>query len=178
MWTQRITQLECSQLWLRLAIELLSARLSITFQSNAKETLAAVRNRKSRWNFQRFLLPYRFQEILLLPISLLFTAKITAGQSVVSWSGRWQSTYADISSYWRLACQRCSLCFISMAATSNDRREASASSPMCIDDQLLGLPLVDSGTQVYNWSDEQLEIIAEHRPVSYTHLTLPTIYSV
>jgi len=55
-----------------------------------------------------------------------------------------------------------------MAATvtctdSNDRRGASASSPMCIDDQLLGLPLVDSGTQVYNWSDEQLEIIAEHR---------------
>ena len=44
-----------------------------------------------------------------------------------------------------------------MAATSNDRRGASASSPMCIDDQLLGLPLVDSGT-----------------PVSYTHLTLPT----
>ena len=66
-----------------------------------------------------------------------------------------------------------------MAATvtctdSNDRRGASASSLMCIDDQLLGLPLVDSGTQVYSWSDEQLEIIAEHRPVSYTHLTLPT----
>ena len=50
-----------------------------------------------------------------------------------------------------------------MTATGNDRRGASASSPMCIDDQLLGLPLVDSGTQVYNWSDEQLEIIAEHR---------------
>ena len=41
---------------------------------------------------------------------------------------------------------------------------ASASSPMCIDgDQLLGEPLVHSGTQVYNWSDEQLEIITEHR---------------
>jgi len=34
-------------------------------------------------------------------------------------------------------------------------------SPMCIDDdQLLG---EHSGTQVYNWSDEQLEIITEHR---------------
>ena len=36
-------------------------------------------------------------------------------------------------------------------------------SPMCIDDQLLGGRLVETGTQVYNWNDEQLEIIAEHR---------------
>ena len=52
-----------------------------------------------------------------------------------------------------------------MTATGNDGG-ASASSPMCIDDQLLGGPLVEIGTQVYNWNDEQLETIKEYRKYS------------